>query len=139
GITIVKNGPKNPPSKITLLSGFPCDIISARLNCAKNKWPVYHSEAEISDNKLTKPLVIETGWSSKELLLDFIKNNCNPINDSKGQETSFVLSQTGTIEVVKKRSDSQSHVISVLNGFGGTQKATAQLDEIGACFAGYPK
>lgn len=71
--------------------------------------------------------------------MDFIKNNCNPINDSKGQETSFVLSQTGTIEVVKKRSDSQSHVVSVLNGFGGTQKATAQLDEIGACFAGYPK
>ncbi|EFD5181494.1 site-specific DNA-methyltransferase [Enterobacter cloacae] len=137
--TIVKNGPKNPPSKITLPSGFPCDIISGRLNCAKNTWPVYHSEAEISDNKLTKPLVIESGWSSKELLLDFIKNNCNPINDSKGQETSFVLSQTGTIEVVKKRSDSQSHVVSVLNGFGGTQKATAQLDEIGACFAGYPK
>ena len=87
--TIVKNGPKNPPSKITLPSGFPCDIISGRLNCAKNTWPVYHSEAEISDNKLTKPLVIESGWSSKELLLDFIKNNCNPINDSKGQETSL--------------------------------------------------
>ncbi|HEI9862218.1 DNA methyltransferase [Klebsiella pneumoniae] len=137
--TIVKNGPKNPSSKITLPVGFPCDITSGRVNCAKNTWPIYHSDAEISDNKLTKPLVIESGWSSKELLLDFIKNNCNPIIDSKGQETSFVLSQTGTIEVVKKRSDSQSHVVSVLNGFGGTQKATAQLDEIGACFAGYPK
>ncbi|HIG8416140.1 site-specific DNA-methyltransferase [Raoultella ornithinolytica] len=137
--TIVKNGPKNPSSKITLPVGFPCDIISGRVNCAKNTWPIYHSDAEISDNKLTKPLVIESGWSSKELLMDFIKNNCNPIIDSKGQETSFVLSQTGTIEVVKKRSDSQSHVVSVLNGFGGTQKATAQLDEIGACFAGYPK
>ncbi|HBW8014349.1 TPA: site-specific DNA-methyltransferase [Klebsiella pneumoniae] len=137
--TIVKNGPKNPSSKITLPVGFPCDITSGRVNCAKNTWPIYHSDAEISDKKLTKPLVIESGWSSKELLLDFIKNNCNPIIDSKGQETSFVLSQTGTIEVVKKRSDSQSHVVSVLNGFGGTQKATAQLDEIGACFAGYPK
>ncbi len=137
--TIVKNGPKNPPSKITLPIGFPCDITSGRLDSAKNTWPAYHSEAEISDNKLTKPLVIESGWSSKELLLDFLKNNCNPIIDSKGQETSFVLSQTGTIEVVKKRSDSQSHVVSVLSGFGGTQKATAQLDEIGACFAGYPK
>ncbi|MGL0735772.1 site-specific DNA-methyltransferase [Citrobacter freundii] len=137
--TIVKNGPKNPSSKIILPVGFPCDITSGRVNCAKNTWPIYHSDAEISDNKLTKPLVIESGWSSKELLLDFIKNNCNPIIDSKGQETSFVLSQTGTIEVVKKRSDSQSHVVSVLNGFGGTQKATAQLVEIGACFAGYPK
>ncbi|MFY7235573.1 site-specific DNA-methyltransferase [Enterobacter cloacae complex sp. IR5450] len=137
--TIVKNGPKNPSSKIILPVGFPCDITSGRVNCAKNTWPIYHSDPEISDNKLTKPLVIESGWSSKELLLDFIKNNCNPIIDSKGQETSFVLSQTGTIEVVKKRSDSQSHVVSVLNGFGGTQKATAQLVEIGACFAGYPK
>ncbi|ENY3615288.1 site-specific DNA-methyltransferase [Escherichia coli O8:H49] len=137
--TIVKNGPKNPPSKITLPIGFPCDIKNGRLDSARNIWPAYHSEAEISDSKLTKPLVIESGWSSKELLFDFIKNNCNPIIDSKGQETSFVLSQTGTIEVVKKRSDSQSHVVSVLSGFGGTQKATAQLDEIGACFAGYPK
>lgn len=137
--TIIKNGPKNPPSEVTLPIGFPCDLEFGTIEEAKNSWPIYYSVAEIVNNQLVKPLILESGWSSKELLSDYIKNDCKSILDGKGQETSFVLSRTGTIEVIKKRSDYQSHVISVLNGFGGTQKATAQLDEIGACFDGYPK
>ncbi|HEN3633399.1 TPA: site-specific DNA-methyltransferase, partial [Yersinia enterocolitica] len=137
--TIIKNGPKNPPSEVTLPIGFPCDLEFGTIEEAKNSWPIYYSVAEIVNNQLVKPLILESGWSSKELLSDYIKNDCKSILDGKGQETSFVLSRTGAIEVIKKRSDYQSHVISVLNGFGGTQKATAQLDEIGACFDGYPK
>jgi adenine-specific DNA-methyltransferase len=71
--------------------------------------------------------------------LEFIKGGCKPISDAKGQETSFVIAKSGAVEVVKRRSDYQSHVISVLNGFGGSQKATAQLVEMGAFFNGYPK
>jgi adenine-specific DNA-methyltransferase len=69
----------------------------------------------------------------------FVKNGCLPIVDGKGQETSFLISKTGAIEVIKKRLDYQSHVISVLNGLGGPQKATAQLSEMGVVFSGYPK
>lgn len=137
--TIVKNGPKNPVSKITLPKGFPADLESGRIASRTTPWPVYLSDALIENWKLVSPVIVESGWSSKDLALEFIKNNFTPIQDSKGQETSFVISKSGAIEVVKRRSDYQSHVISVLNGFGGSQKATAQLTEIGAFFNGYPK
>jgi len=137
--TIVKNGTKNPVSQITLPKGFPADFESGRITSRTTPWPVYLSDAVVQNGKLVSPVIVESGWSSKDLALEFIKNNCTPIQDSKGQETSFVISKSGAIEVVKRRSDYQSHVISVLNGFGGTQKATAQLAEIGAFFNGYPK
>jgi adenine-specific DNA-methyltransferase len=137
--TIVKNGPKNPVSKITLPIGFPADFDDGRINKRNKPWPIYFSEAIVEGGKLTQPTVIESGWSSKELIMDFINGECKPIIDGKGQETSFVISNSGAIEAVKRRSDCQSHVISVLNGFGGSQKATAQLEEMGALFNGYPK
>lgn len=137
--TIVKNGPKNPVSKIILPKGFPADFESGSITARHAPWPSYLDDAVVENGKLANPVTVESGWSSKELAIEFINNNCEPIEDSKGQETSFVISRTGAIEVIKRRSDYQSHVISVLNGFGGTQKATAQLNEIGAFFNGYPK
>jgi adenine-specific DNA-methyltransferase len=137
--TIVKNGPKNPPGEITLPTGFPADFEDGTFPIRNAPWPIYHDEAIIRDGKLVNRVVVESGWSSKDLAEEFIKNGCQPIVDGKGQETSFIISRTGAIEVVKRRSDYQSHVISVLNGFGGSQKASAQLTEIGAFFNGYPK
>ena len=137
--TIVKNGPKNPVSKITLPKGFPADFEAGCITSRTTPWPSYLGDALVENGKLVSPVVVESGWSSKDLALEFIKNSCVPIEDSKGQETSFVIAKSGAIEVIKRRSDYQSHVISVLNGFGGTQKATAQLTEIGAFFNGYPK
>ena len=137
--TIIKNGPKNPISKITLPKGFPADFENGRIASRTMPWPVYLSDAVVENGRLANPVVVESGWSSKDLALEFIKNNCTAIQDSKGQETSFVISKSGAIEVIKRRSDYQSHVISVLHGFGGTQKATAQLKDIGAFFNGYPK
>ncbi|WP_363796889.1 site-specific DNA-methyltransferase [Lysobacter firmicutimachus] len=137
--TIVKNGSKNPVSKIALPKGFPADFENGCITSRVAPWPSYIGDALVENGRLVNPVIVESGWSSKDLVLEFIKNDCVPIEDSKGQETSFVISRSGAIEVVKRRSDYQSHVISVLNGFGGTQKATAQLNEIGAFFNGYPK
>jgi adenine-specific DNA-methyltransferase len=137
--TIVKNGPKNPASRITLPKGFPADFESGRISKRTSPWPIYLSDAVVEDWKLVSAVGVESGWSSKDLALEFIGNGCKPIQDSKGQETSFVISRSGAVEAVKRRSDYQSHVISVLTGFGGTQRATAQLIEIGAFFNGYPK
>ena len=137
--TIVKNGPKNPVSKITLPVGFPADFSTGHIAKRVEPWPSYLEEASVEDGKLTQSVLIESGWSSKELVLEFINAGCKPIKDSKGQETSFVIAKSGAVEIVKRRSDCQSHVISVLNGFGGSQKATAQLIEMGAFFNGYPK
>ncbi|WP_323001740.1 site-specific DNA-methyltransferase [Denitromonas sp.] len=137
--TIVKNGPKNPISRITLPDGFPADFEEGEIAARNSPWPSYLSTACVKDRKLVGPVTVESGWSSKDLALEFIKNDCRPVEDSKGQSTSFVISRTGAIEAIKTRSDYQSHVISVLTGFGGTQKATAQLNDIGALFNGYPK
>jgi len=137
--TIIKNGAKNPISRITLPKGFPADFENGRIAARTTPWPAYASDAVVENGRLANPVVIESGWSSKDLALEFIKNDCAAIQDSKGQETSFVISKSGAIEVIKRRSDYQSHVISVLHGFGGTQKATAQLNDIGAFFNGYPK
>lgn len=137
--TIVKNGPKNPVSGITLPIGFPADFETGKILARDSSWPIYVDDACIVDGKLQNVITVKSGWSSKDLILDFINNNCQPIKDSKGQDTSFVIARSGAIEAIKMRSDYQSHVISVLNGFGGSQKATAQLNEIGAFFNGYPK
>lgn len=137
--TIVKNGPKNPPSEIFLPAGFPAEFDDGVIEERVQGWPVYKGKAVVVNGRLAEAVGVESGWSSKDLLLEFVANGCLPILDGKGQSTSFVLSKTGAIEVVKERTDYKSHVISVLTGFGGTQKATAQLEEIGAFFNGYPK
>lgn len=137
--TIVKNGPKNPISEIALPIGFPSFIDDGFIPKRTDSWPHYNIEAIIKNGKLTNEVVIKSGWSSKELLEKFIDNNCSVILDSKGQETTFVISNTGAIEVVKNRSSEQSHVITVLNGLGGPQKASGILESMGIIFDGYPK
>ncbi|ATG96041.1 site-specific DNA-methyltransferase [Paracidovorax citrulli] len=137
--TIVKNGPKNPPSEILLPAGFPADFDDGVIEGRTEGWPIYKGAAVIRGGRLIAPALVESGWSSKDLLLEFVANGCLPIFDGKGQSTSFVISRTGAIEVIKERTDTKSHVISVLTGFGGTQKATSQLEELGAFFNGYPK
>lgn len=137
--TIVKNGPKNPVSIITLPAGFPADFQEGEIAARQNTWPHYSTTATIQEGRLVSPVEVSSGWSSRDLLLEFIRNQCNPIVDAKGQETSFVIARSGAIENIKKRSNTQSHVISVLNGFGGPQKAAGQLADLGVAFDGYPK
>ena len=137
--TIVKNGPKNPISEITLPIGFPSIIENGSIQKRTNSWPHYKIDAVIKNGLLTNEVKIESGWSSKDLLEEYIHNNCNAILDSKGQETTFVISNSGAIETVKNRSSEQSHVITILNGLGGPQKASGVLESMGIVFDGYPK
>jgi len=136
--TIVKNGPANPISQIKLPVGFPADFDNGLIEERKNAWPWYLNDAKITNGKLENQTVIESGWSSKELIMKFIQNEMKPIVDGKGQETRFVLTKTGALEVVKKRSDSQSHVISVISGVGNTQATSSKLKSEGIFFD-YPK
>lgn len=136
--TIVKNGPKNPVSSIVLPKGFPCDFNDGTIRKRKDSWPHYLSDAIIKNGVLLKEVEVSSGWSSKELLEDFIKSKFEYIKDSKGQETKFLISKTGAIESIKKRSENTSHVISVLTNLGNTQSTSAKLKEIGIYFD-YPK
>ena len=136
--TIVKNGPANPISQIVLPVGFPTDFEQGKIEARKTSWPYYLNDAVIEDFKLTNETKIESGWSSKDLALEFIKNNLNAIFDGKGQETTFIISKTGALEVIKKRKENQSHVVSVLTNLGNTQTTSANLKKEDVYFD-YPK
>jgi len=95
--TIVKNGPKNPESEVTLPKGFPTNLDNGKILKRDNSWPRYFNDAIIKRNKLDNDVTVSSGWSSKDLLLEFIQNGLNPIQDNKGKETTFVISKTGAI------------------------------------------
>ena len=137
--TIVKNGSKNPASDISLPDGFPCDFDAGEIPARTDKWPHFKKAVTVKSGKVVGGAVAYSGWSSKDLLDAFIAGGFNAVEDAKGQKARFVLTSTGAIEVVKNRSENQSHVISVLQGFGNTQSESARLHEAGVPFDGYPK
>jgi site-specific DNA-methyltransferase (adenine-specific)/adenine-specific DNA-methyltransferase len=136
--TIVKNGPKNPVSPIALPKGFPADFLEGRIPARTNKWPHYEHDVAIQDGKLLEPVFASSGWSSKAICEKFIAAGFKPVADSKGQKTQFVITRTGAIECVKVRSESQSHVISVIRDVGSTQSTSEMLGEMGIKFS-FPK
>ena len=136
--TIVKNGPKNPKSVILLPKGFPTVKEKGTIVARSDQWPIIKQNIAYENFEIMQDSYLESGWSSRDLLEEFISNNFKPILDAKGQATSFILSSTGAIEVVKERAKS-SHVISALSGLGGSQQATAELLDLGVVFDDYPK
>lgn len=135
--TIVKNGPKNPASIVTLPVGFPCAVEEMVIEERDDSFPYYHKKATIKAWKLTEPVDVESGWSSKNIFLDFISNGFNPVLDSKGQITTFEITKTGAIESVKKRQNI-SHVLSVISNLGSTQNMSSELAMMGIRFD-FPK
>lgn len=61
-----------------------------------------------------------------------------PILDSEGRETWFELRDTGAIYGLKKRSEEQGHVLSVLRNMGTTKQNSSMLAGWGLSFS-YPK
>jgi len=137
--TVVKNGPANPVSPVTLPKGFPADFDEGVISERSDAWPHYNSPAHIEKGKLSTEITVSSGWSSKDLLLEFIENKCNPILDAKSQKTVFTISRTGAIEAIKERSENQSHVITTITGLGGSQRAAQELEDLGVIFDDYPK
>lgn len=137
--TIIKNGPKNPISKILLPSGFPSLLDEGIINKNSVTFPKYSDDLIIRNNKLINSVTAESGWSSKALCEQFIQNNMQPILDKKNQETIFVISDTGAIEAIKKRSTEQSYVISTIKGVGSVQSTKVMLDNMGFSYPHYPK
>lgn len=136
--TIVKNGPKNPASGITLPTGFPTAFESGVIPARNSSWPHFSSDIVVEGGRTATESIAYSGWSSKELLTSFIDNKFNSVLDDKGQNTIFELTQSGAIESVKERGQ-QSHVISWLAGLGGSQKANSEIAEIDIAFDDYPK
>lgn len=135
--TVVKNGPKNPMSKVTLPIGFPCAVESLTIPRRFDAFPYYYEDAVIKYHKLQNEVTVETGWASKKIMLSFIKNGFNPVIDTKGQMTTFEITKTGAIEIIKKR-EKISHVMSVLSNLGSTQNMSNTLFQMGIKFD-FPK
>ena len=135
--TVVKNGPKNPMSRILLPKGFPCAVDSLIIEERRDAFPYYHQKAVISNGVLQNEVEIESGWSSKNILMDFIRSGFKPVKDTKGQSTIFEITKTGAIEMVKPRT-TISHVLSVLSNLGSTQNMSSELALMGIKFD-FPK
>ena len=135
--TVVKNGPKNPMSKVELPRGFPCSVSDLVIEPRHDSFPYYYQRATVVDGKLTGAVTVESGWSSKNILQAFIDNGFKPVLDSKGQFTTFEITKTGAIEMVKKR-ETVSHVLSVLSNLGSTQNMSNELAHMGISFD-FPK
>ena len=132
--TLVKNGPKNPMSKVLLPKGFPCTVDELVIEKRNNAFPYYYQKAIISKGVLQNDVEVESGWSSKNILID---NGFQPVLDTKGQSTVFEITKTGAIEMVKKRT-SISHVLSVISNLGSTQNMSSELATMGIKFD-FPK
>ncbi|UGU14241.1 site-specific DNA-methyltransferase [Sinomicrobium kalidii] len=135
--TIVKNGPKNPISKIKLPIGFKTNFKSGIIKKREDSFPFFHSDAIVDDYKLQNNVIVESGWSSKRIFELFLANNLEPVIDTKGQLTKFYLTENGAIESEKTR-EKQSHVISSLMNMGSTQNMSNELKTMGFSFS-FPK
>lgn len=135
--TIVKNGRKNPVGDIQLPPGFPANFESGVIAARTDRWPHILNDIHVEGGHVLNDVVLRSGWANRELCQEFINANFNPIKDSKGQSTTFVLTANGVIENIKQR-EAPSHVMSVLRNLGNTQSDGAMLAEMGVNFT-YPK
>lgn len=135
--TVVKNGPKNPMSTIKLPIGFPCSVSDLIIKSRKDKFPYYGADAIIEGGRLINEVEVESGWSSKNILMKYINNGFKPVKDTKGQDTVFEITKTGNIEMIKRRGDA-SHVLSLLQNLGSTQNMSIELAKMGVKFD-FPK
>lgn len=136
--TIVKNGPGNPVSSIKLTKGFPTKLKEGQIEPKENFWPKLNTVVKVKDYKTQNEVTVSSGWSSKDIFIKFLKNDLKPVTDTKGQVTTFYLSDTGAIIVKKKRLENQSHVLTILRNMGTVQEASRLLEGLGIKFS-YPK
>jgi adenine-specific DNA-methyltransferase len=158
--SITKNGPGNPPSEITLPTGFPCETENLVMPISappeeffekikENKfisrqlteefgttYPIRFDEMRVEDKKLTAPCRVFSGWANLNKLKAFIENGCAPLPDNGG-ELRFFLSDRGVIYYRRERSQARN-ILSVLRNMGTTEKMRSELEDMGISFQ-YPK
>ncbi|RWU09213.1 site-specific DNA-methyltransferase [Pseudidiomarina gelatinasegens] len=136
--TVVKNGPKNPSKPVLIPAGFPTSLPNGEFKPDKSAFPKWSASLQVKDGKTITDVIATSGWSSRKILEDFIGNNFKPVLDSKGQHTRFEITHTGAIEYIKTRRQDKGHIVSVLRGFGTTNKNRMKLEKLGLSFT-YPK
>jgi adenine-specific DNA-methyltransferase len=127
--SIVKNGAANPVSSVLLPIGFPCELKEGTITHSSVSSLTYDRDLKIKNFKLQNEVLVSSGWSSKDILLEYIANKFEEVTDSKKQLTNFLIKKNGNIHYLKKRD--QSYIISVLRNYGTTQNASKLLTDLG--------
>lgn len=158
--SITKNGQANPPSKITLPTGFPCEVSDVDLRAdqiSEKFWddmtqigyitreitkkygvsyPIRLHDMHVLGGKLTAPVTVFSGWANKNKLEAFIKGGCIPLED-EGSELTFYLSKKGVVYYRRDRGKSRN-IVSVLQKMGTTEQASSALEKLSIKYD-YPK
>ena len=135
--SVVKNGEKNPPSTIILPKGFPCEVECIHINKEKINCIKYLDNLDVENFKLEHDTRVNSGWSSKNILTNYIAGNFQAVYDNNNQKTTFIIKKSGNIFYKKQRE--QSHIISVLRNYGTTMGAAEELKKDGIVGFSYPK
>ena len=162
---INKNNPKNPPVQIILPAGFPStekdlvyegkkldDAFFAEANesrfisdTLKKKYgienlsglPVKLDDMVIEEHKLKYDCRIFGGLANHSKLKEFIKNGFAPVQD--GDDTiRFYLNANAAVRYHKVKPTS-SNILSVLRGFGTTERMKTELKRNAGVQFDYPK
>lgn len=161
---INKNNPENPPGIVELPVGFPCaekslfyakkmvdseffeqvkidkfisdPIREKYLIEKKSGLPVKLDDMIVENYRLIKPCRIFVGMANKNKLLEFISNNCEPINDGESP-LRFYLNANAAVRY-NKENDRPRNILSVLRNFGTTEKSKTALKALGVYYD-YPK
>jgi adenine-specific DNA-methyltransferase len=161
--SITKNGAANPPSEVELPIGFPVEVDHIELpsseipagllkamieeklssNPLKRRFgaiqfPLRLDKMKSEKGKLSSPCRVFSGWANVNKLRQFIKNECQPIDDDGTGFISFYLSKKGVIYYKKVRGEKARNIVSVLRSLSTTEKMRSELERMGIHFQ-YPK
>lgn len=136
--SITKNWPKNPPSSIEIPVWFPANFEEWEIQDRSDVFPYISEKIIVKNFEVKNNFFIESWWSSKNLLVLFINNWFSSILDQDWKETSFYLTSTWAIYCIKKRSDEQWHVLSIIRNVWTTKQTSNFLKKLDINF-NYPK
>ena len=161
---INKNNAANPPAIFTIPIGFPSrekelhysaksvdqeffeitkrdglvsDEIKTKYEIEKlSGLPVKLDDLVVANHRVLKPCRVYGGFANRKKLEQFVKNNFQPVNDDGGP-IEFYVNANAAIRY-RKVVEAPSNILSVLRGFGTTERMRGELRRMGVIFD-YPK
>jgi DNA modification methylase len=161
---INKNNPANPPAIFEIPAGFPSkeeslnysakrlddrffettkaeglisDAVKKSYDIEKlSGLPVKMDDLVIENHKVVRPCRVYGGFANRKKLEQFVANNFEPIEDNGGP-IEFYINANAAIRY-RKVVASPSNILSVLRGFGTTERMKGELNRMEVHFS-YPK
>lgn len=161
---INKNNPANPPAIFLIPEGFPSkekelhykgklldegffkatraegmisDEIKKVYGIEKlSGLPVKIDDLVVENYKVSQPCRVYGGFANRRKLEQFVANDFQPVDD-KGGPIEFYINSNAAIRY-RKVVKSPSNILSVLRGFGTTERMRGELSRMGVRF-NYPK